>query len=405
MPPVQVIGLGMSPADLSQKMLHLIAEAHILVGGRRHLAYFPDFPGRKLILGKDLQAVLEEIAAAADHYRVVVLASGDPNYYGIGAKLIARLGPERVVIHPNITAVQAASALLRLPWDDAAVVSIHGRDLQPLRELLGQRDKIFVYTSGADGPATVARLLLEQEISFYRLCVLENLGQPEQQVTWLSPAEALSRKFAPLNLVLLLAEGLATSTCYLGLPEAELAHEAGLITKSEIRAVVLAKLQLQPRQVLWDIGAGSGAVGLEATLLLPGGRVFAVEARPERVAQIRVNKRKFQAVNLEIVPGWAPACLSDLPDPQRVFIGGGGQHLPAILEVVRQRLQPGGRLVLTAVLLETLTLATHTLASWGWPTEVCQLQVCRSRPLAHSYYFQAQNPVWILSATVPQEAP
>ncbi len=404
MPPVHLIGLGMSPADLPAVALEIIAQAQVLAGGRRHLDYFPDFDGRRIILGKNLTAALEEIAAAAVSQRVVVLASGDPNFHGIGPRLVRRLGPDQVVIHPNITAVQAASAILGLSWDDAAIVSLHGRDFTPLLQVLGQRDKIFVYTSGAADPATIAAWLARPEAPPYRLCILEDLGQENQRLTWLKPEEVGNRRFSTLNLVLLLAEPTAANPLFLGVPDEFFEHEAGLITKSEIRAVVMAKLQLQPGQVLWDIGAGSGSVGLEASLLLPGGRIFAVEQHPDRVEQIRANQKKFRVAKLEVVSGHAPECLAPLPPPQRVFIGGGGRDLPEILEVVRQRLTPGGRVVLTATLLETLATAIDLLTAWGWTAEVCQVQLSRSRPLSGSLYLQALNPVWIISATAREES-
>lgn len=394
----------MSPADLPAAALEIIAQAQVLAGGRRHLDYFPDFSGRRIILGKNLTAALEEIAAAAVNQRVVVLASGDPNFYGIGPRLVRQLGPEQVIIHPNITAVQAASALLGLSWDDAAIVSLHGRDFTPLLQVLGRRDKIFIYTNGAEDPATIAAWLTRSEAPPYRLCILEDLGQENQRLTWLNPEEVGPRRFSPLNLVLLLAEPTAASPLFLGVPDELFDHEAGLITKSEIRAVVLAKLQLQPGQILWDIGAGSGSVGLEASLLLPGGRIFAVEQHPARGEQIRANQRKFRVANLEVIQGQAPECLAPLPAPQRVFIGGGGRSLPEILKVVRQRLTPGGRVVITATLLETLAAASNLLASWGWTTEVCQIQLSRSRPLSGSLYLQALNPVWIISATAREES-
>jgi precorrin-6Y C5,15-methyltransferase (decarboxylating) len=189
---------------------------------------------------------------------------------------------------------------------------------------------------------------------------------------------------------------------HLGLPEAALEHEAGLITKAEVRAVVLAKLQLLPGLILWDVGAGCGSVGLEASLLLPGGRVFAVEQQPERARQIMTNKSRFGAGNMEVICGSAPDCLVDLPRPDRVFIGGGGRGLARILEAVLTHLRPRGRVVVTATLLTTLHTASDILQSRGWEAEICQVQVSRSRNLGSSAYLQALNPVWIIAAS-PEE--
>ena len=178
--------------------------------------------------------------------------------------------------------------------------------------------------------------------------------------------------------------------------------KSGLITKSEVRAVVLAKLQLLPGQVLWDVGAGCGSVGLEASLLLPRGQVLAVEQQPERARQIMTNRSRFGAANLEVVNGTAPECLASLPCPDRVFIGGGGSRIHEILEAVLTRIQPRGRVVLTAALLATLHTAGEVLQARGWEVEICQVQVSRSRELGSSAYLQALNPVWIIAAS-PRE--
>jgi precorrin-6Y C5,15-methyltransferase (decarboxylating) len=251
--------------------------------------------------------------------------------------------------------------------------------------------------------------LLERSRGAARLCILEDLGQETERVTRLSPEEAKDREFSPLNMVVIFPEvGAApfdaalqppgTARLHLGLPEAAFAHQRGLITKAEVRAVVLAKLELHPGLVLWDVGAGCGSVGLEASLLLPGGRIIAVEQDRERAAQIQANREKFGVGNLEVVSGHAPKCLADLPDPQRVFIGGGGRDLEGILKMVLSRLDRDGKMVLTATLLETLEAARRVLPETGWRTEVIQLQVSRSQPLGGGIFMQALNPVWIVTA-------
>ncbi len=227
-------------------------------------------------MGRDLAGALKAIQEAAESKQVVVLASGDPNYYGIGRRLTEFLGPENVVVHPNITAVQSACSLLKISWEDAVVVSLHGRGMEKLTEVLGRASKNY-HLYGRGRTREIPRLLQTPDMPAYKMCVLENLGEESQRVAWLSLAEAEKRIFASLNMVVLLREtGEKFNGLYLGLPEAALEHEAGLITKTEIRVVVLAKLQLIPGLVMWDVGAGCGSVGLEASLLLPGGRVLAV---------------------------------------------------------------------------------------------------------------------------------
>jgi precorrin-6B C5,15-methyltransferase / cobalt-precorrin-6B C5,C15-methyltransferase len=405
--PVQVVGLGMSPADLTPRAWEIILEAQVLVGGRRLLDYFPEHRGMKIPLGRDPEGTLRQLPALAETKRVVVLASGDPNFYGIGPLVVRVLGAEQVVIHPSLTAVQTACARLRMSWQDATVVSLHGRTWEPLAEALGKPGPLLIYTDPAHPPGEIARFLLDRGLSAARFCVLEDLGQETERITWMSLAEALAREFSPLNLVVVAPEPGETSPrrpqLHLGLPEAALVHQAGLITKAEVRAVVLAKLRLMPGQVLWDVGGGAGSVGLEASLLIPGGKVFAVERHPERAAQIAANRDKFGAPNLEIVCAPAPVCLAQLPDPHRVFVGGGGPEIGAIIQEAVRRLAPGGRVVVTAALLETLAAARNTLEQAGWDLEVVQVQVSRSHPLGGGLALQALNPVWIITGFAKTE--
>jgi precorrin-6B C5,15-methyltransferase / cobalt-precorrin-6B C5,C15-methyltransferase len=401
--PVQVVGLGMSPEDLTPKAREIIRVAQVLVGGRRLLDYFPEHRGMRIPLGQDPEGTLRQLPALAANKTVVVLASGDPNFYGVGPLVVKVLGAEQVVIHPNLTAVQIACARLKLSWQDATIISLHGRAWELLDEVVGKPGPLIIYTDPGHTPAAIARVLLRHGLVRARCCVLEDLGQETERITWLSLAEAQEQDFSPLNLVVVLPEpgerGHVGPPLHLGLPEAALTHHAGLFTKAEIRAVALAKLRLLPGQVLWDVGAGSGSVGLEASLLLPGGQIFAVERHPERAAQIAANRDKFGVQNLEVVCAPAPLGLASLPDPHRVFVGGGGPEVAAIIQEAMHRLTPGGRVVATAALLETLEAARQVLAGAGWQVEVIQVQVSRSHPLAGGTALQALNPVWIITGS------
>jgi precorrin-6Y C5,15-methyltransferase (decarboxylating) len=405
---VHVVGLGMSVADLTPRALEIIREAQVLVGGRRLLGYFPDHPAGKIVLGKEPERALRQIPELAATRRVVVLASGDPNFYGVGPLVVKLMGAGNVVLHPNITAVQAACARLQISWQDARVISLHGRGLEPLDEALRQSRKLVIYTDPVNSPEAIAKFFLERSLGHLEFWVLEDLGQPTERVSCLSPEQAAGKKFSPLNMVVVRGDAQGREEAkppqailHLGLPEEALVHEAGLVTKLEVRAVVLAKLELHPGQVLWDVGAGCGSVGLEASLLLPGGRIYAVERNPDRAAQIRQNREKFGVSNLEVVEGEAPECLGGLAVPQRIFVGGGGGRLAEILNVATARLEPGGKLAIAAALLESLETARRALDKSGWEAEIVHLQVNRSRPLAGGDYLFALNPVWIIAGRKP----
>jgi len=392
---VTVVGLGMSPADLTPLARERLAAAEILAGGRRLLEYFPEHAAEKVVLDRQVAATLRELAARRGERRLVILASGDPNFFGVGPLAVRIFGPGQVEILPNITAVQAAAARLQVAWQEARVVSLHGRSAALLSEALATADRIFIYTDPENSPAAIARELLARGLARARMAVLENLGQPGERWGWYSLEEAARQTFAPLNVVYVEREP-APARVHLGLPEEELAHEAGLLTKREVRAVALAHLRLLPGLILWDVGAGSGSVGLEAGGVAPGVTVYAVEREPRRLAQIAANREKYGAVWLIPVPGEAPGALTALPDPDRVFVGGGGRALADILALTARRLRPGGRVVVAATLLASLETAREALGRAGLAVEVVQLMVSRSRALAGDMYLQAHNPVWLL---------
>ena len=398
--PVYIIGLGMSLKDLPAARLERIRSADILAGGDRHLEYFPDFKGEKIRLGKDLDSAIALIGLASRVKQVVVLASGDPGFYGIGRRLAEALGAKNVIVEPNVTAHQVAFSRIRTPWNDATVVSLHGRGWDQFDATLPNAEKLAVYTAPGFGPSEIATHLIERGRLNVQMCVLEDLGSESEKVTWLRPHEAAQKTFSSLNVVILLIEdalGEPSHRLHLGMPEEAYEHEDGLITKAEVRAVALSKLAPGPKQTLWDIGAGSGSLGIEASLLMPGGRIFAVERDPKRAEHIRINRDWFGVKNLEIISAEAPGCLGDLPDPDRVFVGGGGSGIRTVLETVMKRIRPGGRVVVTAALLETLNTTKETLEQGGFAVEFVQIQINRGRPMKAGTRFEPLTPIWIVT--------
>jgi precorrin-6B C5,15-methyltransferase / cobalt-precorrin-6B C5,C15-methyltransferase len=398
---IQVVGVGLGLQDLTAHHRDIIVRADLLIGGKRLLALFPDSPAEKKAIGKDLKEVIACIRRHMARRSIVVLASGDPLFYGIGANLVEAFGAERVVIHPNVSAAAAAFARIGQPWQEARVVSLHGkRNPGVLLELLRSEDTVAVLTDPAHDPAGLARLLLEHDLGSFRMCVLEALGTASERVGWHELRPAASMKFQEPNIVVL-------KRCHdsadrqrplvLGAPDAWFDHEKGLITKAEVRAVTLSKLRLGPRHTLWDLGAGSGSVAVEAGLFITTGKILAVEKDLQRCEQIKANAKRFGVKNLRAVQATLPEGLAGLPRPHRVFIGGGGRDLPGIITAAARGLRPDGILVVNTVLLKNLEAAAETLRQLGFRTEIVQVQILRGQDMPFSTRLEALNPVWIIT--------
>jgi precorrin-6Y C5,15-methyltransferase (decarboxylating) len=269
---------------------------------------------------------------------VCLLASGDPGFFGVARLAAARLGPGAVRIHPAPSSVALAFARAGVSWDDAVVVSVHGREPGPAIDSALHGSKVAVLCSPDVPPEAIGRAV-EGRTGGRRVVVASRLGGSDEEVWEGDPAGLATGSFDPLSVVLLLAPEHPDGPGWRwGRPESEFAHRGGMITKSEVRAVALGKLGLPPAGVLWDVGAGSGSVAIECARLAPGLRVYAIE---KDVGPLRDNLGESAVT---IVEGQAPAALDSLPDPDRAFVGGGGL---AVLDAVLARLRPGGAVVAT----------------------------------------------------------
>ena len=397
---IYVIGAGVEGQEgFSRRALDLIGRTEILLGGSRQLKLFPDFPGEKVIIGDNLAEIVD-LLKKTDR-QVVVLSSGDPLFFGIGRYLLRNLPEERLDFVPNVSSVQYAFSKLKEPWDDAVFVSAHGRGLKGAVDRIVANDKAAVLTDDLNTPAAIAAELIERGRDGYAAYLCENLGTDQERIVSTDVKGLLEIEAAPLNVLILVKEYEAGGEEYvptLGIPDEDFATVKKLITKEEIRVVTLAKLKLRHDMTLWDIGAGSGSVGIEADHLLPNGRIFAVERNPQCRDFIKENLKKFNARHVTLVEGSAPECLEALPDPDRVFIGGSGGNLWEILETVDARLPADGRVVINAVTLDTLTAATEFFENAGYQVEVTVVNISRTRPLTDYKMFEAYNPVYIVAA-------
>lgn len=407
-PELTIVGIGDGgAASLTPEARDAIRGAGVLCGGTRHLAFFPEHGADRIVIKGGLSPALERIRQARNAgHRVVVLASGDPGFFGIGATLADSLGRAAIRIVPSVSSVALAFARLGEPWHDAVVLSAHGRPLAPILGAACAAARFAVLTDDTNTPAVVARALLACGMEDAAVAVCEHLGGARERIVRGTLTEITTGTFARLNVLVVLRDPAAVrwGRPLVGLPESAYAHERGMITKPEVRAVSISQLALHDAQVVWDIGAGSGSVAIECASLVQRGLVFAVERDPEQLAHLQTNARTFHAGNLSVIAGAAPAILAGLPAPDRVFIGGTGGVLATILDCVTARLTPGGRVVMNIATLEHLADALGWFRSVGWPVTVVQVAVTRGTPIAGLTRLAALNPVYIVSGTGPGSA-
>jgi precorrin-6Y C5,15-methyltransferase (decarboxylating) len=418
--PVYIIGvLNDGATGLSAERLKLIRQAEVIVGASRTLTLFKnEFAAttRQRNLAVGLSAVSQEISEAqAKGLNVVVLATGDPLCHGIGRYLINKLGNEACEVIPNVSTLQLAFARLGLAWQAAVICSVHSRDagewssgagpehgLYPVLQAVRSNDLVALFTSPENTPDRIARMLVSAGLDgIFRMSVAEALLTADENIICdVSLTEAAEQSFASPNVVILQRQDKNQAALF-GLADVAFAQrkpDKGLITKHEVRAVSLARLQLRADSIVWDIGAGSGAVGLEAARLCDKGYVYAIEKNPADVAIARQNRTQMAVTNYRVQQGKAPEKLLDWPDPDAVFLGGSGGELAELIRLCLSRLRPAGWLVMNFVTLENLTLAIQTLESLKVEWDVTQLQASRSQPILHMHRMQAENPVWIVSA-------
>ena len=408
-PLVALLGLGVSPQNLAPEAMRWLDRAEILVGGRRHLAVFAEHPADKIQLQTPLEQTLKTIDKIATERRTLVLASGDPLFFGIGRRLVELLGKERLHVLPNISAVQHLFARLAEPWEDAVVVSLHGRggasvDSGPWLQVVREHAKVAIYTDPHNTPGKIAELLLAAGLSDRTLAVGEDLGTPVEKIALFSLEEAKSKGFSPLNVVAVLRPAQCRAAldelapAVFGIAEEAFEHQAGLITKTEVRAVALASLQLKPDLVLWDLGAGSGSVSIEAARIVRLKSAYAVEKNVARYQDLLENAARLAPGAIVAINEDSLHVLQQLPDPDRVFIGGAGDNLLPILRHCAERLREAGRIVQTIVTLETLQAALSFWRDQPFVVTVTQLQVNRSSPILNTLRLQALNPVFVVTA-------
>ena len=387
-----VVGIGEDGIDgLSPAARRQIAQACFVVGGKRHLSLAGPLSAEALVWPSPIEGALDAIEAHRGR-PACVLASGDPFFFGVGSMLARRFAADEIICMPAPSAFSLAASRLGWSQQDCALLSLHGRPLTAIVPHLQPAARILALSWDGTTPAKLAALLSERGMGQTTLTVCEAMGGPRERIrTAIAESFALD-DVADLNVIGLEVEADSYARIVSrapGLPDDWFEND-GQITKREIRAVTLSALAPRRGELLWDVGAGSGSVAIEWMLADPANRAIAIEARADRAARISRNADAFGTPALVVVAADAPGAFDGLSAPDAVFVGGGA-GAPGLIERAIDALNPGGRLVLNAVTLETQASCLTLRARWGG--DLVHIAISHAEPVGRFSGWRAAMPV------------
>jgi precorrin-6Y C5,15-methyltransferase (decarboxylating) len=408
---IPIIGIGDDGlAGVTESARRLIEQAEVLVGATPALTLVPESGAERITLGGDIDEAARQIDQLRGK-RVVVLANGDPLFYGMARFLCARLGKDRFEVVPHVSSMQLAFARVKESWEDAYLTDLTTRPLESVIERIRTAETVGLFTSDQAPPATVVQALLDRRIDYFHAYVCENLGSPDERVTQGELAEIAQQEFAPLNVMILVRKPNvpdrpvdSIGRRLFGNPDERFLQsqpKQGLLTPAEIRSMVLAELDLGPMSVLWDVGAGSGSVAIEAAQIAQQGRVYAIEQDIDDHRLIVSNCERFGVHNVVPVLGRAPEIWEGLPDPDAIFVGGSGREIRRLVDLAFVRLKVGGRLAANVGSIESLSEIHDALLRRGADVQVWMINLARGTYQLERIRFDALNPSFMLSTVKP----
>jgi precorrin-6Y C5,15-methyltransferase (decarboxylating) len=403
---VHVVGV---PEDgclsLTSRAVNVVATARVVAGHPRHREWFPQFKGSFLDMSQVFSGWLAQVLEESEEGGVVVLASGDPLFFGIGTTLLKKLPADELAFIPTQSSAQLAFARLGLPWQEAGFLSCHGRERSGLVSRMQQGELFAILTDAKNSPQQIAAYLMEYNQPDWRLTVCEQLGATDERISAFSVAELAQRteSFAGLNILVAQRQSDALWGGH-GQFAADSAFEKrmpkqGLITKQAVRHLALTSLSPNRTDVVWDIGAGSGSIAIEAAKFAWQGKVYALECNPDCYSAVEANIRAHSTDNVTLVRSKAPDGLAELPAPDAVFVGGSRGNMDAILATAWQALNENGRLVVSAVTMDTVVEVYNWAKSRELEFDARLINVSSTQPLAHYLRYQAENPIHLFSVT------
>ncbi len=405
---VYIVGIGSDGlAGLTARARDLLSSAELVLGSEPTLDLLRELRAERVAVGPDLSETVRVIESNLGHKRLAVVAGGDPLFYGIARYLCDRLGKERFEVLPHVSSMQMAFARVKESWDEAYLTNLATHPLEDVLDRIRVAETVGLFTSEEEDPPRVARELLARGLDYFRAYVCENLGGPDERVTQGELADVADMEFAPLNVMILKRKPGRPDQRRspgrfrrFGNPDdvfAQSRPKSGLITQAEVRAIALAQLAIGPGSVVWDVGAGSGSVAIEAAQLSDPGTVFAIEEDAADYHLILANADSFGVRNVKAIHGSAPAVFAGLPPPDAVFVGGTGKEVGRLLEAVYAALRPGGRMVVNVATLEVLSATYAALKRLAGPIEVLLVSVARGVEQLETLRFDAVNPTFLLA--------
>ena len=408
---IQIIGVGQNGlSGLSSAAKDLVERADLLVGDAYTLALVPQAPGKRLEVGTDLEEAVQKVATATEN-KIVVLAVGDPLFYGVARYLCDKLGKDRFEVMPHVSTMQLAFARVKESWEEAFLTNLASHGIASVLEQIRGAEKVGLFTTDSYPPAEVAKALLEERLDYFTAYVCENLGSPDERVTQGELKDLVDQEFAPLNVMVLVRKphvpdrpSEAIGRRLFGNPDEAFLQskpKRGLLTPTEIRSMALAELDLGPGSIVWDVGAGSGSVAIEAAQIAHEGETYAIEVDPEDHELILANAKRFAARNLIPILGRAPDAWADLPDPDAIFIGGTGRESGRLVEAALGRLRDGGRLVATMSSIENVSEMHRVLQKVTPNVKVWMINLARGNHQLDRIRFESLNPTFVMSIVKP----
>jgi precorrin-6Y C5,15-methyltransferase (decarboxylating) len=407
--PIHVIGIGDDGLEaVPINVRQVIGSADVLLGTERTLALVPKSSAERHTISSDLNQLVAALQTAAGK-RVVLLLYGDPMFYGLARYVSERLGKDRFVVVPHVSSMQLAFARVMETWEEAYLSDLAKHPLDSVLERIRTAQKVGLFTTDQCGPADVAKALLARHIDYFTGYVCENLGARDERVTRGTLAEIAGHQFDPLNVLILIRDPNApdrpreaVGRRLFGNPDEAFLQskpKQGLLTPAEVRSIALAQMDIAPSSIVWDIGAGSGSVSIEAAQMAPEGAVYAIEMDAEDHGLIRQNAERFGVANVNAVLGRAPEACDELPDPDAVFIAGGGREVTRISEVAYRRLRPGGRLVVNVVSIDHLAELREALCRHSRDIHVWMINLARGTDQLDRLSFDPVKPSFLLAVT------